>query len=57
MKQLADYLEQTIRFEAMAARELNPKLRSRYQEQADTYRLLADKLATDLGLRIPALAD
>jgi hypothetical protein len=57
MQQLAEYLEQTIQFGALAARESNPALRARYREQADTYRRLADKLAADLGLRVPALLD
>ena len=57
MKQLAEYLEQTIRFGALAARESNPILRARYQARADYFRELAEKLTVDLGLRVPALSD
>jgi hypothetical protein len=57
MKQLAEYLEQTIRFGALAAREPNQILKARYQEQADYFRGLAEELRADLGLKVPALLD
>jgi hypothetical protein len=57
MRQLAEYLEQTIQFGALAARESNPMLKARYQAQADYFRGLAEKLTVDLGLRVPALLD
>jgi hypothetical protein len=57
MKQLAEYLESAIQFDALAAREPNPMLRARYQAQADYFRALAEKLTADLGLRVPVLMD
>jgi hypothetical protein len=57
MKQLAEYLDQTIRFGALAAGESNLILKARYQEQADYFRGLAEKLTADLGLKVPALLD
>jgi hypothetical protein len=57
MKQLAEYLQHAIEFQALAARESNQALRARYQEQADTYRALAAKLAADLGIDVPALME
>ena len=57
MQQLAEYLERTIQFGALAARESNPILKARYQAQADYFRELAEKLTTDLGLRVPVLMD
>jgi hypothetical protein len=55
MKQLSEFLQHTIEFQALAARESNPTLRARYQEQADAYQALAEKLAAELGIDIPAL--
>jgi hypothetical protein len=57
MQQLAEYLERTVQFGALAARESNPILKARYQAQADYFRGLAEKLTVDLGLRVPALLD
>jgi hypothetical protein len=57
MKQLSEFLQHAIEFQALAARESNPTLRARYQEQADAYRALAAKLAADLGINVPALMD
>jgi hypothetical protein len=57
MKQLAEYLQHAIEFQALAAREANPTLQARYQEQADTYRALAEKRAADLGINVPTLVD
>jgi hypothetical protein len=57
MQQLAEYLEHAIQFGALAARESNPTLKSRYQAQADYFRELAEKLTADLGLRVPVLSD
>jgi hypothetical protein len=57
MKQLSEFLQKTIEFQALAAREANPTLQARYQEQADTYRALAEKRAADLGIDIPTLMD
>jgi hypothetical protein len=57
MEQLSEYLESAIQFGALAARESNPRLKARYQAQADYFREMAEKLTTDLGLRVPVLMD
>jgi hypothetical protein len=57
MQQLAEYLEHAVQYGALAARESNPKLKDRYQAQADYFREMAENLTVDLGLRVPVLMD
>ena len=38
MKMLAEYLEKAVEFEAMAAREKDPKLKADLEKQAAAYR-------------------
>jgi len=45
MKMLAEYLENAIRFEKMAAEESDPKLKADFEKQAASYRKLAEKRA------------
>jgi hypothetical protein len=53
MKMLAEYLETAIKFEQMAARETDPKLKAEFERQAASYRKLAEKRAKEYGLKMP----
>jgi hypothetical protein len=53
MKMIAEYLENAMRFETMAADEKNPKLKAEFQNQAAAYRKLAEQRAKKHGLQIP----
>ncbi len=55
MKMLAEYLDTAIRFEQMAALEHDPKLKAEFEKQAAAYRKLAEKRATEYGLKMPPL--
>ena len=50
VKLIAEYLEQVINFERMAAEATDPKLKESFKEQANAYRKLAEKRAADLKL-------
>ena len=54
MKMLAEYLENAIKFEKMAADETDAKLKVQFAKQAAAYRKLAEKRAQDYGLKVPA---
>jgi len=59
MKLVAEYLEQAVRFNRMAAEATDPKLKESLEKQAAAYRKLADKRAAELTLtpvNLPALA-
>jgi hypothetical protein len=51
MKMLAEYLENAITFEKMAAEEKDAKLKAQFEKQAFAYRKLAEKRANDFGLK------
>jgi hypothetical protein len=53
MKMVAEYLENALQFERMAAEELNPEVKLQFEKQAATYRKLAVERAKKLGLRQP----
>jgi uncharacterized protein (DUF2384 family) len=53
MKMLAEYLENPIRFEQMAAEEKDATLKAQFEKQAFAYRKLAEKRAKDFGLKAP----
>jgi hypothetical protein len=53
MKMLADYLENAIKFEQMAADERDAKLKENFETQAAAYRKLAGKIAKEHGLKMP----
>jgi hypothetical protein len=53
MKMLAEYVENAIKFEKMAAEERDAKLKEYFEKQAVAYRKLAKKRAKDYGLNIP----
>ena len=53
MKMLAEYLENAIKFEKMAAEEKDAKLKEHFEKQAVAYRKLAEKRAKDYGLKSP----
>jgi hypothetical protein len=50
MKMLAEYLEQAIKFEQLAAQESDAQLRAAFEKQAVAYRALAEKRAKEFGL-------
>jgi hypothetical protein len=43
MQRLAEYLENVRRFERLAADETNPQIRAQFEEQAASYRKLAER--------------
>jgi hypothetical protein len=45
MKMLAEYLENAVKFEQMAAHEVDTKLKADFERQAAAYRKLAEKRA------------
>ncbi|TMJ04281.1 MAG: hypothetical protein E6G97_07190 [Alphaproteobacteria bacterium] len=58
MKLVAEYLEQVINFERMAAEATDPTLKALLKEQAAAYRKLAEKRAAELNLpplNVPAV--
>jgi len=50
VKLVAEYLEQVVNFERMAAEATDPKLKESLKKQAEAYRKLAEKRAADLKL-------
>jgi hypothetical protein len=50
---IAEYLENALRFEGLAADEPNPKLKADLERQAVAYRKLATERASKLGLPAP----
>jgi hypothetical protein len=55
MKMLAEYLENAIKFEKMAADEKDAKLKEGFEKQAAAYRKLAEKRAKEYGLNMPTI--
>ena len=53
MKLVAEYLDNALAFERIAATEKNPALRSEFEKEAAAYRRLAARRAIDLGLEPP----
>jgi hypothetical protein len=53
MKMLAEYLDNAIKFEQMAAHEKDAKLKAEFEKQAASYRKLAEKRAKEYGLEMP----
>jgi hypothetical protein len=51
---IAEYLENAMKFERLAAEENDPKLKAVFEQQARAYRKLADERADRLGLAPPA---
>jgi hypothetical protein len=56
MKMVAEYLEQAHRFERLARSEIDPKLKAKFQEQAEAYHTLAGNRARAAGEEEPAAA-
>jgi hypothetical protein len=50
---IAEYLENALNFERMAAGENNPVLKAQFEKQAAAYRKLATDRAGKLGLPPP----
>jgi hypothetical protein len=53
VKIIAEYLENAMKFERLAAEENDPKLKAVFEEQARAFRRLADERAELLGLAPP----
>jgi len=53
MKTILEYLEQSVRFEQMAAQETDEKLIASLLEQAAAYHRLAAKRASQLKVPLP----
>jgi prephenate dehydrogenase len=53
MKMIAEYLENALKFERMAAEEHNAELKAALEKQAASYRKLAAERASKLGLPPP----
>jgi len=53
MKMLAEYLDMAIKFERMAASEDDANVKAQFEKQAAAYRKLAEKRATEYGLKTP----
>ena len=53
MKMLAEYVENAIKFEKLAAEEKNPVLKVNFEKQAAAYRKLAEHRAKTYGLKMP----
>jgi hypothetical protein len=53
MKMLAEYVENAIRFEKLAADEKDPVLKENFEKQAAAYRKLAAQRAKEYGLKLP----
>jgi hypothetical protein len=43
MQRLAEYLERARQFERLAVEETNPQIRAQFEQQADSYRKLAER--------------
>jgi len=54
MKMLAEYVENAIKFEELAAEEKDAKLKDHFEKQGAAYRKLAEKRAKDYGLEVPS---
>jgi hypothetical protein len=57
MKMIAGYLENALKFERLAKKESDPKLKAHYEKQALDYRRLAAGRAKKLGLAPPSKAN
>jgi hypothetical protein len=53
MKMIAEYLDNATKFERMAARERDPKLKAELESQAVAYRKLAEQRARKYGYAMP----
>jgi hypothetical protein len=53
MKMLAEYVENAIKFEKLAAEEKNPAVKADFEKQAAAYRKLAEQRAKKYGLKMP----
>ncbi len=53
MKWIAEYIENAIKFEHLAALERNPEVRAKLETQAASYRKLAEDRALQIGVPPP----
>ncbi len=53
MKWIAEYLENALKFEQLAALERNAEVRAKLETQAASYRKLAEDRAKQLGVPPP----
>jgi hypothetical protein len=56
VKMLAEYLENAIKFEQLAARERDVELRANFEKLAAAYRKLAERRAQESALAAPQRA-
>jgi hypothetical protein len=54
MKLINEYLEHALAFEGLAAEEINPEVRVKFEQQATAYRKLAAERAAKYGLPAPS---
>jgi hypothetical protein len=57
MLKLAEYLENVRRFERLAAEEINPVIKAKFEEQAESYRKLAERRARLLEAANPKISN
>lgn len=57
MKLLTEYLERAVQLERLAAEEKDGQFKSQLLAQAQSYRSLAAKRATEYGLPMPSPPD
>jgi hypothetical protein len=57
MKLVAEYLADAVKFEHLAAVEKSPEVRTALEQQAATYRKLAEKRAKATGIPPPEKAE
>ena len=50
---IAEYLDNALKFEELAAEEHNLTLKAEFQKQAEAYRKLAEQRATKYGYAMP----
>jgi len=50
---LAEYLENAVQFEQMAAHEKDRRLKAEFERRAASYRYFAEKRAKEYGLKLP----
>jgi hypothetical protein len=53
MKMLAEYLDNAVQFEQMAADTKDPKLKAEFERKALSYLLRAETIAKEYGLPMP----
>jgi hypothetical protein len=55
MQRISEYLERGLKFERLAAEELNPQVKVEFEKQGAAYRKLAADRAKKLGAELPKI--